>query len=222
MEFEVKSNEELISLIYAGDQSEHAFGRLIKNLTPMMFKIGRKHLDKLHFYEDDDYVQEGSILLWELIQSHRYDGERKFSNWFYTAFDHRCTNLYRNYVLKNMVQVSEREDLYNYGYHAGIFIEDEYAQEYREKQRERNKRWREEKFGATAKPQAPKLSEEERRERSRQRSREYYLKNRDKCREAKRRWYAEHREYALQYQKAYEQGVRIGTKGPAKGRKHKQ
>ena len=52
-----------------------------------------------------------------------------------------------------------------------------------------------------------------------QRSREYYLKNRDKCREAKRRWYAEHREYALQYQRAYDQGVRIGTKGPAKRRK---
>lgn len=77
---ENKSNEELIVLIYADNQSEDAFARLIKNLTPMMVKIGRKHLDKLHFYDDDDYIQEGSMLLWTLIQSHRYDGKRKFSN----------------------------------------------------------------------------------------------------------------------------------------------
>ena len=216
---ENKSNEELIVLIYAGNQSEDAFAMLIKNLTPMMVKIGRKHLGKLHFYEDDDYIQEGSMLLWTLIQSHRYDGKRKFSNLFYTAFDHKCTNLYRDYVLKNMVQVSESEDYYSYGYRVGTFIEDEYARQYREKQREYNKRWYEKTRSAPTKPQPPKLTEEDRKERSRQRSREYYLKNRDKCREAKRRWYAEHREYALQYQRAYDQGVRIGTKGPAKRRK---
>ena len=148
-----------------------------------------------------------------------YDEKHKVSNLFYTAFDRKCTNLYRDYVLKNMVQLSETEDYYGYGYHIGTFIEDEYARQYREKQRERNKKWYERTHPSSSKPQLPKLSEEERRERNRQRSRDYYLKNKDKCREAKRRWYAEHREYALLYQKAYDQGVRIGTKGPAKRRK---
>ena len=44
--------------------------------------------------------------------------------------------------------------------------------------------------------------------------REYYQKNKEKCRAAKHKWYMEHREYALHYQKAYEHGVRIGKKGP--------
>jgi len=216
---ENKTNEELIFLIYEDNHSEDAFAQLIKNLTPMMVKIGRKHLAKLHFYEDDDYIQEGSFLLWRLIQRRTYDEKHKFSNLFYTAFDRKCTNLYRDYVLKNMVQLSETEDYYGYGYHIGTFIEDEYARQYREKQRERNKKWYERTHPSSSKPQLPKLSEEERRERNRQCSRDYYLKNKDKCREAKRRWYAEHREYALLYQKAYDQGVRIGTKGPAKRRK---
>lgn len=53
---EHKSNEELIFLIYEENQSEDAFAQLIKNLTPMMIKIGREHLSKLHFYDIDDYV----------------------------------------------------------------------------------------------------------------------------------------------------------------------
>ena len=38
------SNEELVSLIYEDDSSEDLLRRLIKNLTPMMVKIGKKHL----------------------------------------------------------------------------------------------------------------------------------------------------------------------------------
>lgn len=207
-----KSNEELVFLIYEGYQSEDAFAQLIKNLSPMMIKIGQEHLNKLHFYDIDDYVQEGSIVLWSLIQSRKYDGERKFSNLFYTAFDHKCTNLYRNYVLKNMVQLSEAEDCYSYGYRVGIFVEDEYARQYREKQKERNKRWYEKSHPKPPQEARPKLTEEERKELARQRSREYYLKNKEKCREAKRQWYAEHREYALLYQRAYDQGIRTRKK----------
>jgi hypothetical protein len=207
-----KSNEDLVFLIYEGNQSEDAFAQLIKNLTPMMIKIGREHLSKLHFYDIDDYVQEGSIVLWSLIQSHRFDGERKFSNLFYTAFDRKCTNLYRDYVLKNMVQISETEDYYAYGYRVCTFVEDEYAKQYREKQRERNKHWYEKSHPKPAQEERPKLTEEERKELTRQRSREYYHKNKEKCREAKRQWYAEHREYALLYQRAYDQGIRTRKK----------
>mgnify|MGYP003314980812 CR=1 FL=1 len=211
-----KTNEELIFLIYEGDQSENAFAQLIKNLTPMMIKIGREHLGKLPLYDNDDYIQEGAILLWSLIQKRQYDGKRKFSNLFYTAFEHKCTSLYRDYVLKNMVQISESEDYYTYGYRMGTFVEDEYAREYREKQKERNKRWREKKYPKSPSPTPPKLTEEERKERARQRSREYYLKNKEKCQEAKRRWYAENREYALQYQRAYDQGIRVDKNAPIK------
>ena len=211
------SNEELVSLIYEDDSSEDLLGRLIKNLTPMMVKIGKKHLSKLYLYDVDDYIQEGTVVLWRLIQSRKYDGKRKFSNLFYSAFEHKCINLYRDYVLKNMVQLYTDEDYYNYGYRVVTLVEDEYVQQYREKQRERNKRWYEKTHGTS--PKAPKLSEEERKERNRQRAREYYLRNKEKCQEAKRRWYRENREYALEYQRAYGQSIRTGINDFEKRRK---
>ena len=211
------SNEELVSLIYEDDSSEDLLGRLIKNLTPMMVKIGKKHLSKLYLYDVDDYIQEGTVVLWRLIQSRKYDGKRKFSNLFYSAFEHKCINLYRDYVLKNMVQLYTGEDYYNYGYRVVTLVEDEYVQQYREKQRERNKRWYEKTHGTSSK--APKLSEEERKERNRQRSREYYLRNKEKCQESKRRWYRENREYALEYQRAYGQSLRAGINNFEKRRK---
>ena len=211
------SNEELVSLIYEDDSSEDLLGRLIKNLTPMMVKIGKKHLSKLYLYDVDDYIQEGTVVLWRLIQSRKYDGKRKFSNLFYSAFEHKCINLYRDYVLKNMVQLYTGEDYYNYGYRVVTLVEDEYVQQYREKQRERNKRWYEKTHGTS--PKAPKLSEEERKERNRQRAREYYLRNKEKCQEAKRRWYRENREYALEYQRAYGQSIHTGINDFEKRRK---
>ncbi|MDO4757320.1 MAG: hypothetical protein Q4A54_13305 [Parabacteroides sp.] len=183
----------------------------------MMVKIGKKHLSKLYLYDVDDYIQEGTVVLWRLIQSRKYDGKRKFSNLFYSAFEHKCINLYRDYVLKNMVQLYTGEDYYNYGYRVVTLVEDEYVQQYREKQRERNKRWYEKTHGTS--PKAPKLSEEERKERNRQRAREYYLRNKEKCQEAKRRWYRENREYALEYQRAYGQSIRTGINDFEKRRK---
>ena len=94
---------------------------------------------------------------------------------------------------------------------------DEYAIEYREKQKARNRKWAE-KTGRVkpASKRAPKLTPEEKRERARQRSREYYASHREQCLAAKHKWYQENHEYALQYQKAYAKGVRNGEKGPSK------
>ena len=60
----------------------------------------------------------------------------------------------------------------------------------------------------------PVMTPEERKEKARQRSREYQAAHRDQCNAAKKKWYKEHHEYALLYQKLYDQGVRIGKKGP--------
>ena len=204
-------------MIWAKDSSDAAIEQLIENLSPMMIKIGRCHLSKIPLYDTDDYVQEGSIVLWSLIKS-RYSKEReKISSLFYTSFERKCIKLYRDYVMKNMLQIKESEDLYNYGYHVSTLVIDEYATEYREKQKVRNRKWAE-RTGRVkaASERRPKLSPEERRERARQRSREYYVAHRKQCLSAKHKWYQEHHEYALQYQKAYAKGVRIGKKGPSK------
>ena len=210
---ETRTNEELVGMIYADKDVEIAFMQLVNNLRPIMIKIGRKHLSKLYIYETDDYIQEGSLVLWSLLKKRVYDGRAKFFSLFYTAFTYKCTNLYRDYVLKNLIPLSQTEDFYCYGYSASKIVIDQYADEYRIKQRKRNKALYKKKQTSSRTSSAP-LTLEERRERSRQRSREYYQKNKEKCRAAKHKWYMEHREYALHYQKAYEHGVRIGRKGP--------
>ena len=204
------SNEELVRQIYEQENAEKAFQQLIVNLRPMMIKIGRIHLSKIPIYDLDDYIQEGSIVLWKLLESKKFNWKDKFSSLFYIAFDRRCINLYRNYVLKNMVAVHESEDFYGYGYHLTRLVEDEYAKKYREQQRERNRRWYEKN---RKKPDLrPKLTEEEKKERQRRRAHEYYLAHKEQCREAKRRWYQENREYALRYQKANDLGIKIRKK----------
>lgn len=208
----VISNEELVRRIYSQEQAESAFQQLIINLRPMMIKIGRIHLSKIPIYDLDDYVQEGSIVLWKLVESKKYNWYGNFSTLFYAAFDRKCINLYRDYVLKNMIVLSEAEDFYGYGYHLTRLVEDEYVRKYRERHREECRRWYEKhRKNPDAKPQ-PKLTEEEKKERRRQRAREYYIAHREQCREAKRRWYRENHEYALQYQRDYRIKNAGGTK----------
>ena len=215
-----KTNEELVALIHEQKNPDEAFAQLIQNLRPMMIKIGRIHLSKIPIYDIDDYVQEGSIVLWSLVSSVYTVGSGKISNLFYKSFDWKCINLYRDYVMKNMISIKESENLYHYGYQIATLVVDEYAIEYREKQKVRNRKWAE-KTGRVkpADQRAQPLTAEERRERARQRSREYYATHKEQCLAAKHKWYRENRDYALKYQRAYDQGVRVGVKGPPKGRK---
>lgn len=216
---DTKTNEELLEMYSSGENADNALQQLIKNLTPMMLSIGRKHLAKVPFYDSDDYIQEGCITLWNIIKKDVYNKNCKLSSLFYTAFDRRCTNLFRDYVLKNLIKIHETDDVYYYGYEICTLVEDEYAIQYREKHREQCRKYNEKHHLKQPTPkETPKLTEEERKERNRIRSREYYLANREKYKAAKKKWYQEHREYALQYQKAYDNGYRIGTKGPCKKR----
>ena len=202
------TNEELVSLIATGAYEGPAYEQLLRNLRPMICKIAYKHLRPITIYDEDDYVQEGLMVMWKLI-TRSYRPGASFSNLFYTAYERRCINLYRNYVMKNMLQLNETEDYYFYGYHVGYFVEAEFAQEYREKKRQWYLASRE---AAPLKEKKPKMTEEEKKEKRRQ----YYLAHREEYIEKKRKWYREHHDYALQYQKAYSQGVRIGHKGPCK------
>ena len=212
-----KTNEELLEIIYDQENAEAALVQLIYNLRPMLLKIGREHLRKIPIYDKDDYIQEGSLVLWKIIDTRKYNGKGKLSSLFYTMFSRRCINLYRDYVLKNLIKIHETEDdYYDYGYHICRLVEDEYATEYRKKKKEWDKRWAE-KAGRRKPVKEPKqvMTPEERKEKTRQRSREYYATHKEQCQAMKKRWYQENRDYALLYQKLYDQGVRIGKKGPA-------
>lgn len=151
----------------------------------MMVSIGRKHLERLKAYEPDDYIQEGSITLWTLIEKKAYNGKGKVSTLFYTAFERRCANLYRDYVLKNLVQIAEADDLYCNGYNTCIMVEDEYAKAYREKHKQQCRAWAE-KNGRGAKEKKPVMTAEEKKAKQRERSKAYYEAHKEHYKELKK------------------------------------
>lgn len=211
------SNEELAELYHQGERAEEALAQLITNLTPMMIKIGKEHLSACGLFDTDDYIQEGSIVLWNLLEKRTFrEKSGKFSNLFYVSFRNRCIKMYWNYAGKNFFPVGESPDYYNYGYHVCRLIIDPRVEEHREKERQRTARWYEKKTGKKRRKRQP-VSEEEmlrRKEAARERQKAYYLAHREKYKGSKKKWYQEHREYALLYQKAYDFGIRIGTMGP--------
>lgn len=204
-----KTNEELAEMLLSGVEDERIYLQLLYNLKPMIRKIAETYLKQIPIYDREDYYQEGLILIWKLISKKRYTPGTSFSNLFYTAFQMECINLFRNYVLKNLIVISETEDLYNYGYQTSTLVEAEYAKIYREKKRLWDKRLYERNHPKVEKPVKPKLTEEEKRKHRK----EYYEKNKERYKRLKKEWYQKNHEYALQYQKAYEAGYRSETRG---------
>ena len=207
------TNEQLVDLLYADSQNDVALGQLINNLRPMMILLGKKHLSKIPIFDIEDYIQEGTILLWSLITKRRYNGHGKFSTLFYQAFNRKCINLYRDYVMKNLLELPQEEDLKFYGYHISYLVEAEFAVEYRKKRKEWYRKYESshprKKPSSQKTDEKPKLTAEEKEQRAREKRKEYYLANKERLLAAKHRWYRENHEYALQYQHLYSLGVRL-------------
>jgi hypothetical protein len=194
------SNEALADLLYANETNQIALQQLIWKNRRTMIKLGNKYLSDIPIYDIDDYVQEGAILIWKIISERKFTSGSNFNALFYKSFENKCITIYRNYVLHNLIVVSE----YDYdGEIHSILVEADYAKKYREKHREECRRWYEKNRKETDKEPRPKLTVEEKKERNRQRAREYYRTHKEQCIEAKRKWYRENREYALKYQKDY-------------------
>ena len=177
-----KTNDELVEMIYAGhDKYDEALQQLIHNLIPMMLKLGRMYLGKIPIYDNDDFIQEGSILIWKKVKDRKWNpGSGRFCNFFYSAFRFHVLHMYRDYVMKNMIKINEDEDYYCYGYRICTLVVDEFAIEYREKQKERNKAWAIKTGRQKPKsdePMKPKMTPEEKAEKERQRRREYFAKH---------------------------------------------
>jgi len=199
----VMTNEELVSLIQNGEELECAYQQLFINLKPIILGEAKMYRSQMIDFDTDDFLQEGHILVWELISSGGFKGG-KFANYYTTAIRRRYINLYRSYTLKNAIRISESEDLYNYGYQVCTLVESDYAKQYREKHREQCKAWYERKKARESaerlaqgipaperkKPvRQAKFTEEERKERHRQRSLEYYRTHREECNRKKRERY---------------------------------
>ena len=179
------TNEDLIATLIADNNNSLIFEELIRRMKPIIFGEAMAYRSQLPF-DNDDYLQEGRIVLWEIIAKGTFK-PGNFRNFFISAMKFHFRHLYRDYVLYNMIRIGGYEDCRGQAYQ--ILIEAPFAARFREKHRihcresyhrrkEREAAERE-RLGLLAPAPKPRLSPEERRERNRARSLAYYYAHAD-------------------------------------------
>jgi hypothetical protein len=109
---------------------------LAQRMRPIIMTEALKYRSQLPL-DTDDYMQEGRILLWQIALQRSYR-QGCFTRYFATAIRFRFSNLFRDYVLKNLVRIGEYQDFYGNTYQ--ILVVSDYAKNYREKHREHCRR----------------------------------------------------------------------------------
>ena len=154
MDYTSLSVEVLFAVLQKHPSDSPVLEELAQRMRPIIMTEALKYRSQLPF-DTDDYMQEGRILLWQIALQKTYR-RGCFTRYFATAIRFRFSNLYRDYVLKNLVRIGEYQDFYGNTYQ--ILVVSDYAKNYREKHREHCRR-------SYAKKQAQQLSNENEQER---------------------------------------------------------
>ena len=126
------TNEDLASLITSGE--EEAYEQLFANMRPLTMREAAPYHKKMATYDDEDFIQEGRIVIWKIISRGNFNGG-KFTTYYATAIKYRLANIYRDYCLKNLIVLREDADEKGEGYNKTVLAEASYAEAYREKHR---------------------------------------------------------------------------------------
>ena len=154
MDYTSLSVEALFAELLKHPSDSPVLEELAQRMRPIIMTEALKYRSQLPF-DTDDYMQEGRILLWQIALQRSYR-QGCFTRYFATAIRFRFSNLFRDYVLKNLVRIGEYQDFYGNTYQ--ILVVSDYAKNYREKHREHCRR-------SYAKKRARKLSNENEQER---------------------------------------------------------
>ena len=203
------SNEELVKTIQETG-SEDAYAELFHNIRPIIIHEAEMYKGKIPHYGLEDYIQEGNLLAWKIIFSGNFKGG-SFAVYFGKAIRNYLCHIFRDYSMKNLICIGQKED--DHGNVTSILVEAEFAQKYREKQRERNKRYYERKKAEEAEARRaagipepvkkPPMTKEEKITWQMAWQKEYYKANPDKLEErrAKMRVYEKERRACLKMEK---------------------
>ena len=211
-----KRIDELYKTAVAGD--ENALATLIQTFRPLFLSRSSMYKGRLEGYDTEDFLQLGAITVWELVEKERYHASYgTFGTLLKTAYERKLCKLWEQYVTHNYVMVMEvvhTDDGFAREYHGfsdrvyGIHPK---AEKYREKARERNKRYAARRAEAEDKRRAEQglppvarpsqMSEEEkavRREQTRlarnERVKAYQKANAAQVAKRKAAWYQENKE----------------------------
>ena len=143
------SEEVLFAELLKHPSDSPVLEELAQRMRPIIMTEVLNYRSPLSF-DTDDYMQEGRILLWKIALQKTYR-RGCFTRYFATAIRFRFSNLFRDYVLKNLVRIGEYQDFYGNTYQ--ILVVSDYARNYREKHREHCRR-------SYAKKRARQLSNE--------------------------------------------------------------
>ncbi len=146
--FENHCIEELIRLAGSGDEA--AFEKLSAIVKPIILNAARMYRGRIPGYEIGDLIQEGYVLLWQLVRKEGIgDKAGNFRAYFKVAVQHRFIRIFQHYYSFNPVILSEKACCeYNIVYTA----ESEYIKKYRAKQREYYHRKKTERQGTNCLP----------------------------------------------------------------------
>ncbi len=169
------TNEELVKIITAGDDA--AYETLFRNLRPIILHEAEIYRGQMGTYDTEDFLQEGWIVAWEIISRGNFKGG-KFSTYFGTAIRYHLARIWRDYTLKNLVCIGEKEDCR--GNITRLLVVSNYAKEYRKKKAAQQKRWNE-KRKASMPPKEKKepMSREERSKKVMAYQKKYYAEHPD-------------------------------------------
>lgn len=175
------TNEELVAIISEGNES--AYEQLFRNLRPVILHEISMYIGRMDTYSPEDLIQECHITCWEVIRRGNWKPEKGgFSTYYGGAIRKKLIRLWRDYTLKNLSCVGEKEDYY--GDITKIYVESQYAREYREKRSAWNKaRYEKKKVNKPPKPKKAPETKEERSKRIMEYQREYYKTHPDKLAE---------------------------------------
>ena len=184
------SNEELVAMIRNGD--EQAYGQLFLNIKPAIFKAAQKYIDIITIFTLDDFIQEGNILAWQIVEGGKFR-EDNFFRYFYSSLGHRFAGLARDYILKHPMRVKATAEAPEMGCQVSVLEEIPYVAAYREKHKQecrnyyrRRKEKEAEERRAAGIPDPVKLTEEEKKDKKRAQCLDYYHKNREELNRKKR------------------------------------
>ena len=136
MDYTSLSVEVLFAELQKHPSDSPVLEELAQRMRPIIMTEALKYRSQLPF-DTDDYMQEGRILLWQIALQRSYR-QGCFTRYFATAIRFRFSNLFRDYVLKNLVRIGEYQDFYGNTYQ--ILVVSDYAKNYREKHREHCRR----------------------------------------------------------------------------------
>ena len=136
MDYTSMTEEVLFAELLKHPSDSPVLEELAQRMRPIIMTEALKYRSLLPF-DTDDYMQEGRILLWKIALQKSYR-RGCFTRYFTTAIRFRFSNLFRDFVLKNLVRISEYQDFYGNIYQ--ILVVSDYARNYREKHREHCRR----------------------------------------------------------------------------------